>query len=342
MPFVFDSKHCTLLFAPDYCGVYRDRARPFSLHHLGLTFYLVSDCLVAGSAWQALLPVHGDMLPFIFKESCPYLANEHELPGIAAAALAGAAVDVDEAAPFFPAGADNLWHWLTESLPKLLALEEAGYGGQYIVPANAPVVDETLSMLGIKKSKLLPAGCLYRVRRLCLPPRLSGFTMADNMPLSGLLRQRLIDAVGVLPGGKRCYVRRIGSRKVSNEEDVLAVLSDFGFESMVPEELPLKEQLRHMTNVEASVMAHGANSSLALMQKADSLFIELFGNRYVSYNNLHAVRLLGLRYHALVEDLDRSSCQDPSQPVGTYLEQGTKADIIVDPLHLRILLEAAL
>ncbi len=342
MPFAFDPKAAVPLFANEYCALHPERARPFALKHLNLTFHVISDCLCLGSSQQAFLPAHGGALPYILKDSCPYLANEHGLPGIAAGALPGGVVELDEAAPFFPPGAQNLWHWVAESLPKLLALEQTGYNGPYILPQDSRVAEETLDLIGIAPERRLRAGGVYRVRRLLVPPRLSGFTLADNMPLTAFLRQSLLDAVGGLPGGKRCYVRRVGTRVIANEEDLLPVLADFGFETMVPEELSLKEQLRYMTNADCSLMPHGANATLTLLQKPGSVFIELFGNRYVSYNNMHAVRLLGLRYHAAVEDLDLSSCRDPLMPVGAYLEEGARADIIVDPLHVRILLETAL
>ncbi len=345
MPFAFDPKTCSLLFAREYRALHPDRGRPFNLRHLNLTFHILSDCLCLGPHWQTLLPVQGDALPFIFKESCPYLANERHLPDIAAKALGkadGPLVTLDEAAPFFPPGSDNLWHWMTESLPKLLALEQAGFDGCYLVPAGSRVAEESLALLGIDPARLVSAEGIYRVRRLFVPPRLTGFELADNMPLAGLLRGRLLDAAGSLSGGKRCYVRRVNSRCLVNEEDLLPVLDDFGFERMTPEDLSLAAQLRYMTNADASLMAHGANCALTLLQKPGSVFVELFGNRYVSYNNLHAVRLLGLRYHALVEDLDLSSCRDPLTPVGAYLEEGLRADITVDPLHVRILLESAL
>ncbi len=342
MPFAFDPNACLALFAHEYLCGHRDRGRPFSLKRLGLTFHRLKDCLCLGFPWQVLLPVHGDTLPYLLRDSCPYLANEHKLPGLAAAGLNARVTGVDEAAPFFPPGADNLWHWMTESLPQLLALEEAGYDGLYIVPEGSRVVDESLALLGIDPGRLLRSGGAYRVRRLVVPPRLSGFSLAENMPLTAFLRQRLLEAAGTVPGGGRWYVRRVGTRRIANEEDLLPVLDDFGFTAMVPEELPLKEQLRAMTGADCSLMAHGANCSLVLMQRPGSVFVELFGNRYVSYNNMHAVRLLRLRYHALAEDLDPSSCADPAQPVGAYLAAGSRADITVDPLHARIVLETAL
>ena len=332
-----------LAFAPEYLSLFMDRGRAFNIRKLELTFHFIKNCLCLSCPAQVIAPIHeGGQIPCIFLESCPYLGNEGGLAADLRKNLDAPLVYLEEAAPFYPHGARNLWHWTTESLPKLLALEDSGYTGPYIVPHTCKVVEESLAMHGIAKNRLYYNDVSYRVERLLLPPRLSGFTLADNMLLSGFLRERILAASGELPGTKRCYVRRVGARRIVNEEDLYPLLAEFDFEIMTPEELPLKEQYRYMSNAGCSLMAHGANSTLILAQPAQSAAVECFSNRYVSYNNLHAVRLLKLRYHALVEDLDASCAPNPAQSTDEYFAAGPKADIIVDPLHLRILLENAL
>lgn len=333
-----------LAFAPEYLSVFNERGRAFNLRKLGLLFHMLQDCVCISSPSQIIAPVHDDgRLACIFLESCPYLANESALGNDLRKNTSPPQplVEVDEAAPFYPPGARNLWHWTTESLPKLLALESSGYTGAYIVPQKCKLVDESLAMHGIDQSRILYNDASYYIRRLVLPPRLPGFALAENQPLSAFLRENILSAVGgALPGEKRCYVRRIGTRRIANEQDILPILFSFGFETMIPEELPLVEQYRYMTNVECSIMPHGANSTLTLLQPRASAAIELFSNRYISYNNLHAVRLLRLRYHALVEDLDNACIPNPPQPTDEYFAGALKADITVDPLHLRVLLES--
>jgi capsular polysaccharide biosynthesis protein len=197
-------------------------------------------------------------------------------------------------------------------------------------------------MFGIAPERLLPAGALYRVERLILPPRLSGFDLVNNVPLVDFLRQSILDVTGTEQGSRRVYVRRIGQRRLLNEQAVLPVLRDFGFDTVVPEELEHKEQFRLMTAVDCSVMVHGANSTLALFQKARSVWVEMFNNRYVTYSNLHTVRAMKLRYHALVEDLELDSSPDMTTTVYDHLKAGMKADVTIDPMYLRIILENAL
>jgi len=343
MSFSFAPTACTLLFAPEYLRHFSHRGRPFHMPKLGLTFHGLRDCLCLGSTMQVLLPVHNnDQLPFIFKESCPYLSTEFALPGLAASCLNAPVTGVDEAAPLFQAGANNFWHWIMENLPKLLALEHMGYDGKYILPYNEPVIARSLEMFDISPKRLLPSGPAYRVERLILPPRLSGFTLVNNLPLVEFLRQQILEVTGTEQGRRRVYIRRIGQRKLLNEQDILSVLQDFGFETVVPEELEYKEQFRFMTAVDCSVMVHGANSTLALFQRPRSMWVEMFNNRYVTYSNLHTVRAMKLRYHALVEDLELDTSPDTVTTVYEHLKAGMKADVSIDPMYLRIILENAL
>ncbi|SBV93921.1 hypothetical protein KL86DPRO_10614 [uncultured delta proteobacterium] len=344
MPYSFVPGQSVPLFAEEYLRQVKAGGHPLHLRHLGLTFYGLNDCLYFGDHnGQILLPPQGTDLRYIFRESCNYPASECTLETRLQTCLLAASdpLEIDEAAALNTPGMRNLWHWMTEGLPKLLALESIGYTGRYIVP-ETPVVLSFMEMLSIAPERLLPRGGSYRVKRLLLPQRLSGFDLVEYMPLVEMTRGRLLDAVGRLDGEKRVYVRRVGRRKPVNEEDVLAVLEDFGFAAMVPEDFSVPEQLRYMTNASCSVMAHGANAALTLMQPPRSAVVEFFSNRYVSYNNLHAVRLLRLRYHPLVEDLDVSSAPAEGMALSEFLWSGLHMDMAVDTRHLRVLLESIL
>lgn len=344
MPYNFSPDNGVLLFAEEYLRQVRAGGHPLHVRHLGLTFYGLNDCLYYGDAkGQIVLPPQGKDLRYIFRESCHYPANECTLGARLQGCLAAASapLEIEEAAALHTPGMRNLWHWMAEGLPKLLALESIGYTGQYIV-TDTPVVRQFLEMLGIAPERQLSGSGSYRIKRLMLPQRLSGFDLVDYMPLVEMTRGKLLERVGRLDGEKRVYVRRIVRRKPVNEDDVLAVLENFGFEIMVPEDFSIAEQLRYMTNAACSVMAHGANAALTLMQPPRSAVVEFFSNRYVSYNNLHAVRLLRLRYHPLVEDLDVSSAPAEGMALSEFLWSGLYMDMTVDTRHLRVLLESIL
>ena len=340
MTFALDAR---LSDAAEYLHAFPARGRIWG-EDLGLRFASLTDCLCLGRSSQVILPVHGRVLPVAFKEAGPYLSSQATLPAQAATALAedGPFVEFDEAAPFFPPGADNFWHWTTESLPKLLLMERLGYTGPYIVPPHSPMVQESLDVHGIAPERRLPCGPKYRVKNLLLPPRLSGFLLPENLPLCAFLREQILQRVGTLPGERRVYVRRIGRRRILNEPRFLELLDEFGFETMTPEDLTLAEQWRAMTNCACTIMPHGANNTLTLTQPPGSAFIEFFSNRYINYSAMQSVRLLKLRYLPLVEELDLSWYPDKATSVHDHLAGGIPADITVHLIHLRMHLEAML
>lgn len=355
MNFHYDQNEAQVLFAAQFLQREVGRGRALRLPHLGLVFYGVKDCIYLASEWQTLMPLLDDKLPYIFSESGPFIANDYSMPGMAAAALAGKGKlspvsrqgmipvkEVAEAAPFVPPGYDNLWHWLLESVPKILALESIAYDGYYIMPLGIKLVEECIDIFGIDRNRILPANGCYKVKRMMVPPRQDGYVLAENLPLIALLREKLESRLSLLPGGKRAYVKRVGRRKIINEQPFEELMREFGFETMIPEDLSLKDQLVFMSNVDLSVMVHGANTTLTIMQKPKSTFIELFGNRYLCYSNLATIRLLKLRYHSQMVELNVSQAPQGNPSYRDYFLEGIGADILVDLIHTRILLENAL
>jgi|GEM_PF-2176137 len=347
MPYSFTQDACQTIAAAEYLRHFPRRGRTIRLPHLGYEVYGISDCLCLGEKTQAVAPLHNDSLPLAFSDAVPYLANEVRLPETIGEALAHGPEfqDIDEAVPLYPPGVRNFWHFTFEALSKLLALESIGYSGPYIVPAAALAdqssdILQSLALFGVSQNRLLPSGPAYRIRRLMLPQRINGFNLADNMKFTGFLRDKLLEAVGSEPGSRSVYIRRIGRRKIVNEDELLVVLRDYNFETVTPEELSVAEQWRAMTNVSCSVMAHGANTAVTLLQKPCSGFMEFFSNSYVNYTGMHAVRLLRLRYMPLVEEMELSSYPGDRTALEDFLARGIDADIHVSPLQVRIFLES--
>lgn len=330
--------------AAEYLRHFPQRGSIRLASQVDLAFFHLTDCLCLGSG-QAIAPLHGHSLPLLFRESVPYPANEVVLAQNAARCLGRSGAEgnglreLEEAVALSPPGADNFWHWTTECLPKLLTMESLGYQGPYILPAESRVVRESLDMFGIAESRRIQSGPAWLVRKLILPQRLTGFELPENMALTAFLRDSILARTGILPGSRRCYVRRIGRRRIVNEERLLELLAEFGFETMTPEDHDLPGQWRYMTNCQCAIMAHGANTTLTLAQPHGSAFVEFFSNRYINYSSMHSIRLLRQHYLPLVEELDISWYPDRQTTVYEHLAGGIPADITVQLIHLRMHLE---
>jgi capsular polysaccharide biosynthesis protein len=81
---------------------------------------------------------------------------------------------------------------------------------------------------------------------------------------------------------RRLYVSRADAqdRRVRNEDEVMAMLADYGFERIVPGEHTFAEQVRRFTDADIVLGPHGAGLTNVIFSKETTL-IELFG----SYRN---------------------------------------------------------
>ena len=325
--------------ASDFIARHPERGASF--HHPGsdLRFFTITDCLCAGEPGQVIMPLGAALEPLcVLDESYNqdhgpqrHMRDLEHFPEIRWE-------EFDEAAPLYPLWGDNLWHWTFECLPKLLALEEQGYSGTYIVP-DVVYINESLALFGVEAKRVARPPGPYRIRRMTLGERVYSETLRDQMHLHLFLRNRLLDAVGSLDGEKRCYIRRTGSRRVANEEELLTLLARYDFESMTPETLPMGEKFRYMTNAVCSIMPHGANTALTLLQKPRSTFIELFSHRYVNYATTAPITLLELSYHPLVE---RTPLRRLTKKDKNFFGSGRLAGICVDIRACQTILGAAL
>ncbi len=320
--------------AEDFLAVHPGRGRTMSIKPFGMKIHMISDCLCMGGVSQVVIPVMDGKMPYVFKESSDY-PDTHSLLSVSyKQGLEHPIVELGEAVPLYPLYAfHNFWHWIFEGLPRLLIMEKYGYKGVYIIARGIPFILDILDMLGIDENRLRFNNSSYMVHKLLLPhPWLAETIYLDNPALFFLVRNTLLDAVEPLPGSKRCYIRRAGSkRRVLNEADVLKTLEGFDFVIMTPEELPAREQIRIMTNVSFSVMPHGANVSLAALQQRDSAFIELFSHQFFQAMNLFMAKHLGMLYVPLCAELTGNT----PPPFGYDQD----ADILVDCKTLEVIVE---
>lgn len=293
----------SFLSAEEYCSLYPERGVRHMPRPFGVPYYVLRNCLCAGENGQIILPP-GERggRSFVLRES---FNHEHE-EGVVAPALASALMHadgtepvlLDEAVPLYPIWSlGNLWHWLYDSVPKVCVMEAAGYRGPYIANASSNVVREGLALLGIAPERLVHCAVPHLVRQTYIPQVIHWSALHGHRTLLLTARDRMLGTAGVLPGEKRCFIRRIGSRKLLNEPELLEALTDYDIEVLVPEEHSLAGQVRFISNAGLTLSPHGANSGLALFQKTRSVLMEFFGQDYINnVCNLAGVRALNLLY----------------------------------------------
>ena len=219
------------------------------------------------------------------------------------------------------------YHWLLESLPRLLEAQRSLSGFTLLLPDfyTAEFYRDTLKLLGIHEVVRLEAGTMYKVPTLALA--YSEITMGsyDSTTLHCLrtallaawqsaLQERLPRPSyqrASLPGSwqpvvqeqpSKLYVsrKRAARRKVLNEDEVEQALATHGFEIVCFEDYTFEQQLRLCATAEVLISIHGAGLANMLFQPGGARVIEL--RKFDNGENIFFSELataLGLRYQLL-------------------------------------------
>lgn len=165
----------------------------------------------------------------------------------------------------------NHFHWLIEALPRLYSLVPGGEPLTLLMPDTLrPLARQTLEACLPEGFDLryVPSEQRLRLERFILPSFLT--TLWDfaypPRPHLDYVRERILASFG-LPlahePAERIYISRAKAptRHVTNEEEVVDVLGEAGFQPYILEDLPFEEQVRLFHQAEAVVAPHGAGQT---------------------------------------------------------------------------------
>ncbi|MDZ7731074.1 MAG: glycosyltransferase family 61 protein [Natrialbaceae archaeon] len=196
----------------------------------------------------------------------------------------------------------NYYHWIVETVPKVRYLrafeEKTGERVTVLVPSNAPpFVTETLDLLGWPRSRIRVATkSAYDVSRLVVP----SFPERRAGDFEWLRHEILERAPETIPeSGDNVYVSRATAveRRVVNEDEVMDVLSRFGFSCYRLEERSLEDNARLFADADAVVGPHGAGLT-DIVFADDCTLVELFGDKVKQpYRKLAAT--VGVQYEPM-------------------------------------------
>ena len=164
--------------------------------------------------------------------------------------------------------AENYYHWLFDSLPRLALVERSGIGlgaiDWFLVDASANAFQvESLRMLGIPETKL--KRCAKRevltCERLVLPsmPGPLGF---PPRWVCDFLRQSFWPKPPE-PASRKIYLsrRHARGRRVLNEPELAGALAENGFETILTDHMGFAEQVALFMASKVVVTPHGAGLS---------------------------------------------------------------------------------
>ncbi len=177
---------------------------------------------------------------------------------------------------------NTYFHWMCEAVPRLLIASSFDTGFPVLLPSvlkTIPFVQQILVLFPETNVRWVE-----RRRPAAISELLWISTMGSgyqfNPPLMKFLRSRLLRAAAVHtvePRNRRLYVSRARCRyrKILNEDEILAVLDHFGFETVFLEDFSLKKQMAICENAEILLGCHGAGLTNMLFMRPGAVVVEL-------------------------------------------------------------------
>lgn len=193
------------------------------------------------------------------------------------------------AAPLIPRYR-NYYHWMIETVPKLRYLKafitDHETSVTLLIRSDAPpFVTETLELLNWPRSHIKHAdSSISRVPKLLIPsyPKryANDFAWIKDKILDQIRDGQSDYHTTTSRTGNNVYVSRETAieRRVVNEDEVVNVLSEFGFSRYRLEERTVAENARLFANADVIVGPHGAGLTDILFSEGATL-IELFGEK---------------------------------------------------------------
>lgn len=187
-----------------------------------------------------------------------------------------------------PWAVNNYYHWMVDTLPRLLLLQRFEPGCRLLLPEPSPdYVRQTAAIFGFNRVLPVPLGTVANVPQLVMPdyPAQSGF---QDAVLSLAARDTVLRAFGLeLLGGRRIYVSRSRQlrRRLINEADIEPLLRQYGFETVYFEDMNFEEQVRLMAQTSVLVGMHGANLTNMMFMPLQATVVEItMGTRPILFN----------------------------------------------------------
>lgn len=227
----------------------------------------------------------------------------------------------------------NYYHWMFEFLPQIELLRRSGIdiGSIDKFAVNHccfPFQRETVSLLGIPLEKIVETykNNHIQARQLLVS---SVITESTKWACDFLRREFLNDSIIGLQKKQRIFISRKEKRRVINEDELVAVLSKFGFKSIAPESLSVAEQVSLFAAAEVVIGAHGAALTNTVFCSPGTKVIEIFAPDYVNPCYRQLSTQVGLEYWEFIGervlDIDSHSQQERGEKTHYVFE-----DILVN------------
>ena len=177
----------------------------------------------------------------------------------------------------------NYSFWITSSLVRLLMLKKSGQEFSLLYPEewnSIAYIQESLKAFPDLKIKRIPAGVHMQVKNLLLP-EVRPFTACFNGEELQMVHDYMVSRIPLEFLGEtypeRIYVTRKKAkyRKVANEDEVIQLVSKYGFTVIDFDDMSFWEQVAQMQAAKYIVAIHGAGMANVVFANPKTKILEL-------------------------------------------------------------------
>jgi hypothetical protein len=220
----------------------------------------------------------------------------------------------------------NYYHWLVDTLPRLLILRQSHPAILLMLPQPMPpkempdYIQRSAAVLGF--TQYLPVTMRQILQADCVVlPELTAPSLSQQPELVQQVRTELVAALSPSPvrATRKVYAARAanGVRSLVNEVEVDALLQELGFEKVYFEQLSFLEQINLMRETTVFLGVHGAGMTNMLFLQDGAKVVELLNEGYGDLCYFRLASCLGLPYYFV-------PC------LGTSQELANQSDIMID------------
>jgi len=252
----------------------------------------------------------------IFEDTETYLKDQHKL-------LKGHRDITQEANIFFDGrlavipspGQENWYHWLLQVIPRLKILVESGIEYDKIYVSSIPCAWQreslrvVLEKLNIPMDMIIEGQSIIHAQELIVPS-VPFIPSKNRKTLPHWLTNFIHDCFLTepdLPVPQKIYISRslATTRRISNEDELIATLQERGFVILHLEQLSAHEQARYFNQASIIIGPHGSGFANLIFSKPNALLIELdhglIGSEQRSFYKKMA-HLMDCNYHPFYVD----------------------------------------
>lgn len=223
----------------------------------------------------------------------------------------------------------NYFHWMAEVLPRLAILRELQADCTILVPGPKPheFIMQTVRAFGFEKIYVMSPGEILQIPNLLVPalPGFQGYITPSLVRKSrDIIIEKLIPRVVKKPVRKIYISRSLQKwRQLTNEKEVSAMLTRYGFETVYFEKLSFTEQVCLMQETAIFIGIHGANMTNVLYMQAGGHVIEMLSDDYINLSYLYMCNSVGLNYSIVP-----STVGSPPEVFHTYADITTDINLV--------------